>query len=182
MSRPLVSADGQRREALSGERPENAAERRSTEGLSGAFGTDSATDASADRRRRSALGVDDLEMLARPRERMLKPRKLDRLQQIIRSCRVEGLNRVMVDRRDEDDCRENLATRQPPDDVEAVAVAHLDVEQDDVGSQPRDFRQGVFAGCRLAHMLDVTDPPQQELEAPKRERLIIYGQDAKGLH
>jgi len=126
----------------------------------------SISEAPAGRSSRSALGIDDLEMLARAMKRMLQPREFDRLQQIIGRRGIERLDCISVDGRDEDNRGKDLATRKPPDDLETVSVAHLDVEYDHVRREARDLRQSIFARRRLAYMLDVTDSSEQELEAP----------------
>src|SRR3546814_14869785 len=58
-----------------------------------------------------------------------------------------------------------------------LSIAHLDVEQHDIGLQPGDLRDGLAATARRTRMINLGKLREDQLEPAERERLIVDGQD-----
>ena len=110
-------------------------------------------------------GVLGLKLLLGPRQRPDQPLALDRLQQIIGDRAVERLRGILVEGGDEDHQRRIGPLGDRLDHLEAVAVAHLDVEQDDVGAKLVDLGQRLGAAAGLADMLGLGNGLKQQLQA-----------------
>src|SRR3546814_17449315 len=89
---------------------------------------------------------------------------------------LEGADGEMIERGRENDAR-NLFFGQPVQDVETRSIAHLDVEQHDIGLQFGDLRDGLAATVRRTHMINLGKLRENQFEPPQRERLIVDGQD-----
>src|SRR3546814_4934503 len=89
---------------------------------------------------------------------------------------LEGADGEMIERGRENNAR-NLFFGQPVQDVEARSIAHLDVEQHDIGLQLGDLRDGLAATVRRTHMINLGKLREDQLEPAERERLIVDGQD-----
>src|SRR3546814_17596279 len=88
----------------------------------------------------------------------------------------EGADVEMIERVRENDAR-NLFFVQPVQDVETRSIAHLDVEQHDIGLQPGDLRDGLAATARRTRMINLGKLREDQLEPAERERHIVAGQD-----
>src|SRR3546814_16909450 len=82
----------------------------------------------------------------------------------------------MIERCRENDAR-NLFFGQPVQDVETRSIAHLDVEQHDIGLQPGDLRDGLAATARRTRMINLGKLRADQLEPAARDRLIVDGKD-----
>src|SRR3546814_8504715 len=94
---------------------------------------------------------------------------------------LEGADGEMIERGRENNAR-NLFFGQPVQDVEARSIAHLDVEQHDIGLQLGDLRDGLAATVRRTHMINLGKLHEDQLEPAERERLIVDGQDRSEEH
>ena len=90
---------------------------------------------------------------ARPRNRLLKALAAERLQQVVEGVDLEGLQRVLVVGRHEDRQRHGVAERG--DDLEAVEIRHLQIEQHQVRHVAANGRDGFGAGAARGHDIDI---------------------------
>ena len=115
--------------------------------------------------------------------RLLEPRRLDRLQQVVDRVHLERLDGVLVERRDEDDVARRArsatmrrATSNP------VRPGHLDVEEDDVGPQPLDERRAPRRRCSAwPTTVDAADLAEQEAQLVARQLLVVDDHGAKSI-
>jgi hypothetical protein len=85
---------------------------------------------------------------------------------------VERLERVCVIGSHEDDRRHVLGA-DLLDDAEAVEAGHLDVEEDEVGRELADCRDGLGAVCGFADDFDVRSALESNADTTSSERLVI---------
>src|SRR3546814_16328284 len=88
----------------------------------------------------------------------------------------EGADVEMIERVRENDAR-NLFFVQPVQDVEARSIAHLAVEQHDIGLQPGDLRDGLAATARRTRLINLGKLRADQLEPAEREWPIFHGTD-----
>ncbi len=103
---------------------------------------------------------------------------VDRLQQVVERLRPKGIERVLIERRDEHDDRQRLL-RNARDHVESGQARHLDVQEDELvaaraiasnasrpfGAMCDDAKPGcwrVAARCRVARALAVVDDDRRD--------------------
>jgi hypothetical protein len=94
----------------------------------------------------------------------------DRLQQVVGRRQLEGVHRVVIEGRAEDDVRARLAERGR--DVESGGARHLDVQEDDVRRDLGDALRRLAAVLGLAGDLHV-GMRRQQLPQPRPRRLLI---------
>ena len=78
----------------------------------------------------------------------MKSLRIDRLQQVIERAHLEGPQRVLIVRGDEDDHR-HLLRPDRLQHLEPVGARHLDVQEDEIRRIPPDHRQPFFRGGRF---------------------------------
>ena len=104
---------------------------------------------------------------------------LDGLQDVIDRVHLEGLDRVLVVRGDENDRRRPLHAGEARDDLEAVEPRHLDIEEHDVGPQLPDRFHGLVPLARFAGDLDAGDRAENALQVLARGRLVVDDKNAQ---
>src|SRR4030095_7819768 len=117
-----------------------------------------------------------------PEQRAAQPFALDRLQQIVGHRTVERLSGILVECGDKDHKRRVGSLGNCLDHVEPVAVAHLDVEQYEVGPELIDLRQRLGAAGGLANLFGLRNGLEQQLQALPRKHLIVDREDAQRVH
>jgi hypothetical protein len=100
-----------------------------------------------------------------------EPRATDRLHEVVERGRLERAHRVVVERRYEHHQRIRRAERR--EDLEAVAVGHLHVEQHEVGLLPSDRLERLGPGRALRDHGDVRELREHPAQAARRERLVV---------
>ena len=89
-------------------------------------------------------------------ERRVQPRAVDRLQQVVDRLQLERIDRVLVERRAEDDRGPRPAKRRRH--FESAAAGHLNVEQHQIGRELGDALDRLHAVFGLADDLDICAP------------------------
>lgn len=80
------------------------------------------------------LGLENGEMFAHPRDRSAKPRGGNGFQEVIERASLKRVDRVLVERRDENHDRQRTR-HKTLHDTEAIDAWHLDIEQEQVGTE-----------------------------------------------
>jgi hypothetical protein len=95
---------------------------------------------------------------------LLEPHRVNGLEQVIDRVHLEGLNRVLVEGRDENQGRRLLVSfEQTPGDLESAQAWHLDIEKHQVRLVTLHRCDRLGTVTRLRHDLDDvrhTDPAQ----------------------
>ena len=112
---------------------------------------------------------------ARALERVGEALAIEGLEDVVEGAHLEGLEGVLIVGGHEDDERHALAPDRF-DDLEAVHVRHLDIEEDELRRVIQDRRHGFLAVTTLAHHLDVGLARQQGRQPLARERLVVHDQ------
>src|SRR5689334_3733958 len=107
--------------------------------------------------------------LLRALERALKPRVSEGFQQVVEGACLECAQCVVVLRGYEDDYR-SLITAQKLENVEAVAIRHLHVEEHKVGPRGANLRDCLRTGLALVHCCNVRVSAQSQGKLSTRER------------
>ena len=94
-------------------------------------------------------GLVAFDLLARALQRLGEALAVERLEQVVERADLERLERVLIVRGDEDDERHPLAADRL-DDLEAVHLRHLDVEEHEVRRVIVDRGDGFLAVAALA--------------------------------
>ena len=108
------------------------------------------------------------------RQRFGQPLGRHGLQQIVDRVHGEGLDRMLGIGRDEHHDRRLVQRRQQ---VEAVAAAQLDVEEDHLRPGALDLLQGLRHALRFADDLDIGMRRQQPAHGLARQMLVVDDQD-----
>ena len=120
-------------------------------------------------------------------ESLLESRFIERLQQEIQCVDLECLEGMIVMRGDEDDrrclaavrCRgRRVAALERLDDIEAVHVRHLDVEEDEIGILVVDGAERFGSVGALGDDFDVVVLGEQSAHALARELFVVNDCDA----
>ena len=112
------------------------------------------------------------DVLAGARQRGDEPLLVERLEQVVERADAERVERVPLERGDEDDRRRRRAA-DGAGDVEPVERRHLDVEEDEVGVLARDRLQRGGAVVALADEVDVRMRGEERAQPPAGQRLVV---------
>ena len=118
---------------------------------------------------------------ARPGQRLLEPRRVHRLEQVIDGVDLERLDGVLVEGGDEHQRRRLLllAFEQAPGHLEPAQPGHLDVEEDQVRLVTVDGGQRLDAVARLRHDFHVAELLELVAQLVARELLVVTTMHAK---
>ena len=105
-------------------------------------------------------------------ERQVKTRVVERLQKIVERSRLEGAQGVLIVGRDEDDSGRDIAA-QKFEHVEAVALGHLHIEEEQIWLVVSDHRRSVKAGATFGDDLNCGVEPQEDGKIASRERFVV---------
>ena len=114
-------------------------------------------------------------------ERRDEPSAVDGLEEVIERVDFEGVERVLVVRRDEDDVRYAFDA-DGLDHRESVHSWHSDVEIHEVGRVAKDRRHGFSPVATLADDFDVPLRIQPHADALARKRFVVHDQRSNPLH
>ena len=110
---------------------------------------------------------------------LLEPSRFDWLEKVIHCVHVERLDRVLVERRHEDQRRRLVALlEESPCDFEAAETRHLNVQEDQIRFMSFDGGEGLEAVCRLAHDLDIAKLVELIAELVTRQLFIVDDKDS----
>ena len=118
-----------------------------------------------------------LELLTGSPERLREPISIERLEQVVERVHVERAQRVVVERRHEDDERHPLRP-DGLDDLETVGAGHLHVEKDQVWLKPPDRVDRVSAVRALGDDFEPVFAGQQRPQPLARQRFVLRDQHA----
>src|SRR6185437_5055749 len=119
--------------------------------------------------------------LGRTSQRLSKPLRLDRLEEIVDRVDVEGLDGVLVVRGDEDDGRQPIG-RDGVEHLEAVEVGHLHVEEYKVGAVLEDRFDRFAASAALTNDRHARHVTEQRANAFPGKGFIVDDEGAHRLH
>ena len=114
-------------------------------------------------------------------DRHFETRGINRLQQIVDGVDFEGLNRVLIVRRHENNVRRRTRVHHVARHFEACQPGHLDIKEDDVGLQSIDGRECLDSVAGLADHLDAANAPEQKAELVARQ-LFVVDQNGPQVH
>ena len=139
------------------------------------FSSCSSIDPAIDRRAAVPASGRSVDMRRRARSTATSSRfRVDRLQQVVDRVDLERLDRVLIERGDEDDVRRRALVEHPPRHLEAGQPRHLHVEKHHVGLQPVDRRQRLDAVASLSDDLDAADLSEQVAQLVARQLLVVH--------
>ena len=99
---------------------------------------------------------------------------IERLEQVVDRIDLEGLDRVLVVGRGEDDLgQRDFLVEQLLDDAEAVEAGHLHVEEDEVGAAVLDQADGFEPVLTLGYDVDLAGVFEQVGKLVAGELLVV---------
>ena len=110
-----------------------------------------------------------------------QPARLDRFEQVIDGVHLEGVDRVLVEGRDEDHLGVEPGLHDPPRHFEPGQPRHLDVEHHQVRLVFFDYVQRLDSVSRLADDLDAAELLEQETQLVARQLLVVDDDRAQDL-
>lgn len=114
-------------------------------------------------------------------QRSQEPRRGYGLKEIVYGSVIQGLDCVLIERRDNDDHREMRSALQPLNDLEPTHLRHLQIQKDDVRLQRLDFHQSALAVIRFADDLNVGLQFEFFPQNATSDGLIIHNQNSNQL-
>ena len=116
-----------------------------------------------------------------PLDRLRQPALVHRLQQIVHGLQPEGLHRVLIVSRDEDEVRQvDVLLAQPADHAHAVQPGHMYVQKHQFRLQfldQIDGFQAIGTGCNYFNFREI---PQQVGELVAGQLFIVYDNCREG--
>ena len=114
-----------------------------------------------------------------PLERLLEPVGVDRLQDVVDGVHRKRVDRVLVERGDEHQLRQDIGLDQPPRDFEPGQAGHLHVEEHQVRLQLAGQPQRLDAVGGLTDDFDAADLAEQKAQLLPRQLLVVDDEDAQ---
>jgi hypothetical protein len=105
-------------------------------------------------------------------ESEVESRVVEWLEEIVESSGLEGAQGVLIVGCDEDNGGRDIVAEKF-EYVEAVALWHLDVEEEKIGFVGANFREGVYAGGAFSDDFDIGIETEEDGEIASCERFVV---------